>query len=131
MDDLGLGARGQAFYQAVVGDSVPNPAQQALIVEGARMADRLEALNDIIRGKGVLELMHFRVRHAVDDSGVVSVELSVDSVLSECRQLQLAFERVAKSLNVSVGAIPAAQPKGDVSDDLAAKRAARRSAAGS
>lgn len=62
------------------------------------MADRLEKMNDIIAGKGVIELLHFRMKSPMDDQGLVTVEMSIDSVMSEVRQLQVAFERLTKAL---------------------------------
>ena len=62
------------------------------------MADRLEKLNDIIAGRGVLELLHFRMKSPMDDEGLVTIEMSVDGVLAEARQLQAGFERLTKTL---------------------------------
>lgn len=105
-DSLGLGDRGRAFYDALTA-GIEVPAERlALIVEAARMADRLEQINDVIAGKGVLKLMHFRVPGVLDPaSGVVRVEMSVDHVMGEARQLQLAFERIARSVFKDVDAL--------------------------
>lgn len=99
LDPTGLGARGQEFYDALTkGIEIPIE-RRALALEAARMADRLEQLHDIIAGKGVLKLMHFRVPHVLDpESGSIRVEMSVDGVMAEVRQLQLAFERIARSV---------------------------------
>lgn len=116
--DHGLGQRGLAFYASVL-PGVSSAAQEALVVEAARMADTLEDLNGIVQGKGVINLMHLRHMHPGDDT---QVTMTVDSVMAERRQLQLSFERMCKTLQVS--SAPAAA-KGDVSDDLAAQRQAR------
>lgn len=98
-DSLGLGERGRAFYDALTA-GVEVPAERlALVIEASRMADRLEQINDVIAGKGVLKLMHFRVPGVLNpETGVIRVEMSVDHVLGEARQLQLAFERIARSV---------------------------------
>lgn len=116
--DHDLGVRGLAFYDSLITGQV-SAAQEALVVEAARMADTLEDLNGIVQGKGVINLMHLRHMDPTDDT---QVTMTVDSVLAERRQLQLSFERMCKTLQVS--SAPAAA-KGDVSDDLAAQREAR------
>jgi hypothetical protein len=107
-ETTGLGPRGQEFYEALtVGVQVP-AERRALVMEAARMADRLEELNDVIAGKGVLKLMHFRVPHALNpETGVIRVEMSVDHVMGEVRQLQLAFERLARSVFKDIDALRA------------------------
>lgn len=70
------------------------------------MADRLEQMNDVIAGKGVLKLMHFRVPGVLDPaSGVVRVDMTVDHVMGEARQLQLAFERMARAVIKDIDAL--------------------------
>jgi len=121
--DHGLEARGQAFYSSVVNSGPASFAQESLVVEAARMADLLEHLHGIIQGKGVINLMHLRHMNPHDDT---QVTMTVDGVLAERRQLQLAFERLCKTLEVSAVVSTA---KGDTGDDLAAGRAARIAAA--
>lgn len=105
-DSLGLGERGRAFYDALTAGIEVPAERMALVVEAARMADRLEQINDVIAGKGVLKLMHFRVPGVLDpDSGVIRVEMSVDHVMGEARQLQLAFERIARSVFKDIDAL--------------------------
>lgn len=105
-DSLGLGERGRAFHDALTsGIDVPFE-RLALVIEAARMADRLEQMNDVIAGKGVLKLMHFRVPGVLDPaSGVVRVDMTVDHVMGEARQLQLAFERMARAVIKDIDAL--------------------------
>lgn len=94
-----LGSRGIAYRDSIIGDATDVPAaKEQLVIEGARMADRLEKMNDIIAGKGVIELLHFRMKQPMDEQGLVTVEMSIDSVMAEARQLQAAFERLTKTL---------------------------------
>lgn len=93
----GLSARGEAIFWSLTGDKSVPAELEALALETARMADRLEQLNDVIQGKGVLELMTFRLGSAVDEAGVVLVEMKVDGVISEARQMQVSFERLVKA----------------------------------
>ena len=121
--DHGLEARGQAFYASVIDAGSASFAQESLVVEAARMADMLEHLHGIIQGKGVINLMRLRHMNPQDDT---KVTMTIDGVLAERRQLQLAFERLCKTLAVSAVVSTA---KGDTGDDLAAGRAARIAAA--
>lgn len=99
------------------------------MVEASRMADRLEELNSVIQGKGVLDLMRFRLHEHWGEEGdrTVRVEVKFDSVLGEARQLQLAFDRLCSTLKVSAAAVSTV--KVTTSDDLRARRAARISKA--
>lgn len=98
----GLASRGQAIFLSLTGDKDVPAELEALALETARMADRLEQLNDVIQGKGVLDLMRFRLQSAVDDAGVVLVEMKVDGVISEARQMQVSFERMVKASRVAL-----------------------------
>lgn len=94
-----LGPRGVAYRDSILGTSTKVPAaKEHLVIEGARMADRLEQMNDIISGKGVIKLLHFRMKEPMDADGLVTVEMSIDGVMAEVRQLQAAFERLTKTL---------------------------------
>jgi hypothetical protein len=114
-----FGERGQRLHDDLLRVKAYNPAEMVLVVEVCRMADRLEQLDGIIHGKGVINLMH--LRHMGDDESEIT--MTVDGVLAEARQLQLAFQRVAMTLNIESGAMPEAEV--DTGDDLAAQRAAR------
>lgn len=124
----GLGKRGLAVFRALGGTKLDVPRRE-LAVEAGRMADRLEHLDQQINGgEHMLKMLHFRMRSEVEDDGTVTIELVMDKALAEARQLQLAYERIVKTL-----AAPAESqvPKKDVADDISARIAARRAAAGS
>lgn len=94
-----LGSRGIAYRDSFIGTATDVPAaKEQLVIEGARMADRLEKMNDIIAGKGVIELLHFRMKSPMDDEGLVTIEMSIDNIMAEARQLQAGFERLTKTL---------------------------------
>jgi hypothetical protein len=92
----GLGVRGLEIWEALSGaDRVRN----ALALEAARLADRLDELDSVIQGKGVLNLMQFRLDSLPDGEGEpFVVEVKFQNVLSEARQQQLAFANVLKAL---------------------------------
>lgn len=94
----GLGERGLAVWEAMSGNDVP---RNALVLEAARLADRLDELDNIIQGKGVLNLMQFRVlnREVGDDGELdINVEVKFQNVFSEARQQAIAFATILSKL---------------------------------
>jgi hypothetical protein len=94
----GLGERGQLLWDAM---SSGDAARDAVALEAARTADRLDELDNIIQGKGVLNLMQFRVLSTeMADEGVkeINVEVKFQSVLAEARQQALALSGLLKSI---------------------------------
>ena len=136
----GLATRGKRTWKAMATDDMA-PEQVLLLEEVCRSADRLEELDSIIQGRGVLELMQFRVPHAVDDDGVVSVEVKFDNVLGEARQQQNVFKQLLVTFRqmapgakpqergsrgaYSTGASSSAKSEPAVRDEVGEKRVAR------
>lgn len=77
-----------------------SPEQRVILEEACRCADRLDKLDAIIAGKGVLELLHFRsmLNEGTEDERVIV--LQVDSVLSEARQQQTVFKQLLAALRL-------------------------------
>lgn len=112
MDEpAGLGERGSAIWQArAVGLS--DPAQVAVVTEAARCADRLDELDNIIQGKGVLNLMQFRL-HAFEDDGEernINVEVKFAAPLAEARQQGAAFNVLVKAMDGFVAPVAKSAP---------------------
>lgn len=97
MSEFELAERGSALYRELSDGSV---AGDALALEAARLADRLDDLDRVIRGKGVLNLLRCRLDLEPPDSGAEGwvVEVKFQSVLSEARQQALAFAQVVGKL---------------------------------
>lgn len=95
----GLGKRGKALWKSLGFEA--DSAHGVMALEAARAADRLDELDSIIQGKGVLELMQFRVPHAVDDQGAVTVEVKFDNVLGEARQQQNVLRQLLVTLTAA------------------------------
>lgn len=116
----GLGDRGLSIWEVLKsGDK----SRDALVVEAARAADRLNELDNIIQGKGVLELMQFRVlnREFDEDNADqlnINVEVKFQNVLSEARQQQLAFASLIEKIDKL--SLTARVPKGDEGKPLPA-----------
>jgi hypothetical protein len=95
-----------------------------MLVEAARIADRLDDIDAIISGEGVLALLRFRL---VDDEGRVA-EVKFDNVMSEARQQAMAFRAILAQLGAEKFEA-GAKAGGSILDQLAERRAARQAAA--
>lgn len=96
MDIFGLGERGKELWDALNTGEVP---RDSLVLEAARTADRLNELDNIIQGKGVLELMQFRLDFPEGDGEPFTVEVKFQNVLSEARQQQTAFATLIEKIS--------------------------------
>ncbi|MFF1382782.1 hypothetical protein ACFVWT_04370 [Arthrobacter sp. NPDC058288] len=92
----GLGERGSAIWQAMATADVP---RNALVLEAARLADRMDELDNIIQGKGVLNLMQFRLDFPNGDDEPYTVEVKFQAPLAEARQHALAFANILTKLS--------------------------------
>lgn len=125
----GLQERGVALWSAL-GQDVATPSGQ-LALEACRAADRLEDLDRVVRGEGVLELLTFRLQHVFNDEDGdrnVSVKVEFSNVLAEARQQQSNFKALLAELGVKAGAAPSrpvAAPASNPLDELNRKRQAK------
>lgn len=136
----GLHARGRALW-ADLGQKQGTLTGE-LALEACRMVDRLNELDRIVAGKGVLQLMKFRLDHVdFDDAGDQRIHVTVgfQSVLMEGRLQQTALKDVLKELRAAIAAntktAPAAAPGSSPAtpapsplDQLAARRVGREQA---
>lgn len=125
----GLGERGAALYASLTTKSTIE--RSALALEAARTVDRLDELDNIIQGKGVLNLMQFRVLDKEIHEGVMSIEVNVQfqSVLAEARQQATALSGLLKALGIDAAAAAGAAPGATkTGDDMLAQRRAERAA---
>ena len=98
-EPVSLGVRGSEVWQGLT-DGVTDVARLTLAAEAARLADRLDELDNIIQGKGVLNLMQFRVldREREDDGSLsINVEVRFQNVLAEARQQAMALVGVLRA----------------------------------
>ena len=92
---VGLGVRGSAVWSSMATADVP---RNVLVLEAARLADRLDELDSIIQGKGVLDLMIFRLDFPEGDDEPFSVEVKFQNVLAEARQQATALAGILTKL---------------------------------
>ena len=118
-----LGPHGQALYDSLEGAIAKHKeATKALLLEAARAADRLALMDDVIAGKGVLDLLRFRLE---DDEGRVA-SVKFDAVMSEARQQQANLAGLMKVIIPNLDPEAGAVKERDFLDEIAKRRAARR-----
>lgn len=93
----GLHARGGRLWDEISEAHDLDPVQRVTLEECCRSADRLDELDSVIQGNGVLELMRFRLRELDDEQ---SVTISFDNALGEARQQQTVFKQLLVSLRL-------------------------------
>jgi hypothetical protein len=99
----GLGPRGLKLWADVVELHELDPVQGVTLGEACRTADRLEQLDQIIAGKGVLRLLHFRHMVEMDTDDERHLVMTVDGVLSEARQQQTVLKQLLVALRLPDG----------------------------
>lgn len=104
-----------------------SPPEALLLEEACRTADRLEQLDEVIRGKGVDGLLHLRHMHDQCDENQKLIVLSVDGVLSESRQQQNNLRQMLSTLVTTLRPAKDEEPEADALDEIAARRARRQS----
>jgi hypothetical protein len=115
----GLHARGSRLW-AALGQTLGTAAGEVAL-EACRTADRLDELDRIIAGKGVLNLMQFRLRElreAEEDGRAMSVEVKFQNVLAEARQQAGRFAALITALGID--AAPARTDATEEASPLAA-----------
>ena len=137
-----LGTRGRRLWHQITGDGPElRPAEQVLLEEACRSADRLDRLDRMLRGD---EDAWIRF-HSINEDGSI-VQVVINNLLSEARQQQVAMKALLAELRTSraekpgvsrrgkggqartsgSGAQPAGKEGGGVVADLAAWVAGRR-----
>lgn len=97
----GLQERGAALWKAL-GHELDTPAG-ALAIEACRTADRLDELASVIEGKGVLNLMSFRLNLDLEDEvgdRHVHIKVEFSNVLAEARQQGLTLKQLLTTLGI-------------------------------
>lgn len=121
---------GERLHAALSTEGV-DAARDALATEAARILDRLDELDRIIAGKGVLELMRFRLHEkwGEENDRTVLVEVKFDNVLGEARQQANVLRQLLVTLGLGKAEAEKPEQKGSPLDELAKRRAARGAAA--
>jgi hypothetical protein len=124
-DGPDLGVRGRRLWSQMTESDQLGPADLVLLEEGCRIADRLDRMDDLLRGR---EDAWFRFYSKADDGTVVRVV--IDRALAEARQQADTLRGIVADLTKKVAAKVPEEREASGSDDLAKLRAERRKAAG-
>lgn len=97
----GLAAGGRALWRAITADHDLDPAQRVQLEEACRAKDRLDEFDSIIHGKGVLNLMRFRLQvdELLDDPRAV-VEVRFDSVIAQANATANLMKQLLAALRL-------------------------------
>ena len=117
-DDVTLGPSGRRLWRELSGDSLAG-GRRNLALEACRLSDRLDKLDDFLRGH---EDTWMRFHSRNEDGSIV--EVVVDKALAEARQQAVALKQIVAELRQGAGADKPATG-GSILDQLAAKRAQR------
>lgn len=123
-----LGPRGEALWRSLGGHTTTDGARAVLIAEACRLADQLDKLDQIITGDDATWL-----QLEIPEGRPIKLVIPIQAAIAERRQSVTVFRHVLAQLwNVGTPAGEVAgsgSPKEVNVDDLARKRAQRRSAA--
>lgn len=127
----GLGERGSRIWSELH-TFATDSLSRSMLDEIARTADRLDELDSIIQGKGVLNLMQFRVLdHDRDGDDVnLHIEVKFNAVLDDARKQATSFAQMIKAFDSLIDR-EATRPSGETRnplDELLARRKSKESA---
>lgn len=107
---VGLGAGGKALWRAIVAEHTLSAVQIVQLTEACRQKDRLDEMDRIIQGKGVLNLMRFRVDDifTIDDERKVSVTVKFDGIIDRANSTANTMKQLIAALRLpdESGAVP-------------------------
>lgn len=92
--------RGKRLWDEITEVHELSPEQRVVLEEACRCADRLDQLDGIIAGRGVLELLRLRHMDGQDTEDERHIVMTVDGVLAEARQQQTVFKQLLAALRL-------------------------------
>lgn len=98
----GLGDGGRRLWQAIDDDHELDAVQLVQLEEACRQKDRLDEMDSIIHGKGVLNLMRFRVDalDVVDDERLVNVTVKFDAIIDRANSTANTMKQLLAALRL-------------------------------
>lgn len=96
----GLRSGGRSLWVAIDEDHELDAPQLVQLEEACRAKDRLDQLDSILAGRGVLELLHFRsmIEEYADDSRHITV--TVDGVLAQANTTANLMKQLLAALRL-------------------------------
>lgn len=97
-----LGEGGLALWNAITEAHELNAIQLVQLTEAARQKDRLDEMDRIIHGKGVLNLMRFRVDGLddFDDERKMTVTVKFDGIIDRANATANAMKQLLAALRL-------------------------------
>lgn len=96
----GLRAGGRALWKAIDGSHDLDAVQEVQLEEACRAKDRLDEFDSIIAGKGVLNLMRFRLTSVDFDDSEATVEVKFDQVISQANATANLMKQLLAALRL-------------------------------
>ncbi len=108
-----LGTAGRKLWRSIVAIHSLDPMQLVQLEEACRAKDRLDEFDSIIHGKGVLNLMRFRLHESFDENGTyASVEVRFDSVITQANATANLMKQLLAALRLPDAAGKRPQQRG-------------------
>lgn len=109
----GLHSGGRTLWREIVKVHELDVAQRVQLEEACRAKDRLDEFASIIEGKGVLDLMRFRLHESFDeDSKYALVEVKFDSVIANANTTANMMKQLLAALRLPDAAGKRPQQRG-------------------
>lgn len=120
-----LRERGNQFWEGVTRTADLDPSGFVLLGEACRIIDRLDRLSSALNGHGrdwlkLLDEVEVTAKRSGEGTNI-SVKVSVDGLLSEARQQQLALKTVLAQLGLAKAVEKAAVEKSALAQWLEAR----------
>lgn len=98
----GLAPGGLALWSSITANHDLDPVQLVQLTEACRQKDRLDEMDRIIHGKGVLNLMQFRVGDIfdVDSDRKVTVSVKFDAIIDRANTTANAMKQLLAALRL-------------------------------
>ena len=92
----GLGVGGQRLWDAITADHELDALQEVQVLEACRMKDRLDEFDEIIQGRGVLNLMRFRLEglDGLLEDPEATVTVKFDGVIDKAHSTANAMKQL-------------------------------------
>lgn len=98
----GLQVGGFALWNAITAEHDLDAVQLAQLTEACRQKDRLDEMDSIIQGKGVLNLMRFRLDGLEDDGSDRNINVTVkfDAIIDRANTTANAMKQLLAALRL-------------------------------
>lgn len=96
----GLQTGGRALWDAITKAHDLDAVQTVNLTEACRLKDRLDEMDRVIHGKGVLNLMRFRLQGVDFDDAQATVEVKFDDVIGKANATANQMKQMLAALRL-------------------------------